>query len=249
MTTLNYESLSLPERKSAQRRAKRLLWTATAIAQPTYQPLAKALATAYLKPENVVAVVIHKDPEKRNRWYSDIVMRRGDRLVQVSEWDWFFSKKDALLAAKRKIGEIKGTKEHRILKIIRSQGLGHDEFGRRLFLVSEPAIAKGAENFINFVESCYGDLMDKVELARMLLLLGGPYFKADPAFLLAEEDMIDDAAHLQWNAAAYLLSNKITFVKNTSIGEEGFSSGEEGLTRAAFWQQVSKLDPALQVRQ
>jgi hypothetical protein len=247
MEDVTYESLSPPEQKSAQRRAKRLLRTASTIVQPPERPPVEGLATAYLKPENVMAVLIHQDPVDES-WHSDIVLRRGNRLVHERAGDGMYSKRAAMSAARRRIGEIKGTEEHRMLPFIRSQGfdpnqvdvlqIDHDEFGCRWFFLSEPAVAKGAEYFTLFVECCYGDAVDKIEFARTLLLLDGPNFKANPAFLLADDDMIDDAPHLQWNAAAFLLSNKITSIGN-------YVPSRQDSAESAFWQQVAKLNPAL----
>lgn len=216
----NYELLPRAERRAAQKYAKKLLRTVPASRDPD-QPasLRKALDTAALKAENVVAARVYLDPE--NQWWCEVILRRGDGIARLYNDTPLPSHDEATGCLEHYIGIIKGTQEHPIVSKFRKLGIDlerveilrvrHDNFGFRWVIVPMNEISRRAKAFAEQVVRDNGRFVDKLtaKLTVALIVLHelAPKFVAGPLLLEADgnsetaKELFDyylDAAAFAW---------------------------------------------------
>ena len=193
----NYELLPRPERRAAQKYAKKLLRTVPALRDPD-QPVSVrgALDTAALKAENVVAARVF--PDNENDWWCEVILRRGDGIALLRN-DRPLPKRDqAVTCLEHYIGSIKGTQEHPLVSELRKLGIDpervemlrirHDSFGVRWVIVPTNEISTRARAFAEQVEILNGPRVDKRLMAFIALNEWAPKFVAGPLLLAADSN-------------------------------------------------------------
>ena len=216
----NYELLPRAERRAAQKYAKKLLRTVPALRNPD-QPasLRKALDTAALKAENVVAARVYSDTE--NQRLCEVILRRGDGIALLRNDTPLPRRDQAVTCLEHYIGSIKGTQEHPLVSELRKLGIDpervemlrirHDSFGVRWVIVPMNEISRRAKAFAEQVVRDNGRFVDKLtaKLTVALIVLHEltPKFVAGPLLLEADgnsetaKELFDyylDAAAFAW---------------------------------------------------
>jgi hypothetical protein len=214
---LNYTSLSRNDRRAAKKLAKQLLRTVPA-AQEADGPcsIRGALSTAFMKPKNVIAVLVHSDGN--GNWWGDVVLNKGEKCVQISSQEEapLQSYDEALEHVKAVIAYIKAMREHPFVQELREEGcdpeqvellrVGHAKFGHRWVIMDDDQIRTGAEAFAAYVEDKFPSVVDKLEQARKVILEAAPRFATD-MFLHPSDDQDEEEGEFQLlhDAAAFLL--------------------------------------------
>jgi hypothetical protein len=235
MAFLNYQTLSRKQRREAKRYAKHLL--ATVPAATTLDEIASlrgALATAFMKPKNVIGVLVYGDDH--GNWWADIVLRKGKRVFQGGspERNPMRSREHALECAKHLIAQVKAMREHPIVQVARDGGLDpeatelfrveHEKFGCRWAMLDERQISAGEKGFSEFIDQACGPLADKIEVARRTVLELAPRFADHPYFLTRTDE--SEASKRRLNvlfcAVAFLSANGIV---NLNDQDEEIESG------------------------
>ena len=120
---LNYTSLSRHDRRAAKNLAKELLRTVPA-AQEAAGPcsIRGKLSTAFMKPENVIAVLVYTDGN--GNWWGDVVLNKGEKCVQIGSQEEapLQSYDEALGYVKSMMAYIKAMCEHPFVQELREKG-------------------------------------------------------------------------------------------------------------------------------
>ena len=166
---LDYRSLSRHERRAAKKLAKELLRTVPAAEKPISEEqcsIRGALSTAFMKPENVIAVLVYTDGN--GNWWADVVLNKGEKCFQMGSQEEapLQSYDDALGYVKAVIAYIKAMREHPLVQELREKGcdpeqvellrVGHAKFGHRWVIMDDNQIRTGAEAFVEYVEDKFG---------------------------------------------------------------------------------------------
>ena len=151
---LNYERLSRPERRAAKKLAKKLLRTVPAAEDPVEpKSIRGALTTAFMRPENVFAVLVYTDGN--GNWWGDVLLNKGEKCLTIGtpEKSPAQSFEDALECVKHLIAHIKATREHPLVQQFREQGFDperiellrvqHEQFGARWVFLDDDQITIG----------------------------------------------------------------------------------------------------------
>jgi hypothetical protein len=224
----NYELLPRAERRAAQKYAKKLLRTVPALRNPD-QPasLRGALDTAALKAENVVAARVYPDTE--NQWWCEVILRRGDGLMQFTNDTALSAREQAITCLEHYIGSIKGTKEHPVVGEFRKLGVDpervemlrvrHDSFGVRWVIVPNNEISTRAKTFAEQIVRDNGLFVDKLTLAFIVLYDSAPEFAAGPLLLAADSDSGEEFS-FYLDAAAFALEHGLRTIYDLSEGPD-----------------------------
>ena len=195
MTIVEYESLSRPERRAAQKLAKQLLrCVPPAKDAPIFVSPRAALSTAFMKPENVIAALVYGDGD--GNWWSDAVLRKGNDTVQMgtNETTPMRSAEEAIEAMESLIATIKATREHPFVQRLRDRGadplqveflcIQDKGIGCRWLPLDETQTKSRANAFATFAEKQNIQPIDALELARSTILREAPKFVTGSDFLL-----------------------------------------------------------------
>lgn len=231
MTTLDYTKMSSAEQELAAELAKKLLRTVRASKQhcDANSSVREKLATAFMKPENVVATIVcgSRDPF----WSGEVVLRKGERFVQVSQSKGIetLGREAALAQVKRQIAEIKGMQEDPFVKAIRKQGIDpqvveafhidHESFGTRWVLFTQADILRLAKGFADYIGAVSGTLMNQIQIARTVIIGLAPQLAYEDALFLKPNNRMDDGGLsfcLLLNAAAFLWKNGVWFCEDAA---------------------------------
>ena len=123
---LDYTTLSRHERRAAKKLAKELLRTVPAAEKPISEEhcsIRGALSTAFMKPENVIAVLVYTDGN--GNWWGDVVFNKGEKCVQIGSQEEapLQSYDEALEHVKAVIAYIKAMREHPFVQELRERGM------------------------------------------------------------------------------------------------------------------------------
>ena len=216
---LDYTTLSRHERRAAKKLAKELLRTVPAAEKPISEEqcsIRGALSTAFMKPENVIAVLVYSDGN--GNWWGDVVLNKGEKCFQMGSQEEapLQSYDEALEHVKAVIAYIKAMREHPFVQELREKGcdpeqvellrVGHAKFGHRWVIMDDDQIRTGAEAFVEYVKDKMPAVVDAVEQARKVILEAAPKFATD-MFLHPSDDQDEEEGEFQLlhDAAAFLL--------------------------------------------
>jgi hypothetical protein len=225
---VQYQTLPRQQRRAAQKLAKQLLRTTLPV--PTEgrfgQNIRGALSTAYMKPENVVAVFTYDDGN--GNWWGDVVLRKGQGTYQigVAEESPYGSRAEALAHVERLIGKIKAMREDPLVAVFRQNGIDvesiemlrvrHKQFGWRFIVRHIDTIGSEADQFAE--RHGIADNVDPTvfyyaeQAARAIVLYYAPEFTdGENQFLSppAATDKCEDEIALWREAASFLLARGI----------------------------------------
>lgn len=240
---LEYQSMSRRQRRDAQKLAKELLQTTPPASEPLEpMSLVAELATAFMKPENVVAAIVYGDGN--GNYFGDVVLKKGTRLLQKGALDGspLASPEEAFASIRQLLGQIKAMREHPIVAVFREKWgdpdlvellrVEHEEFGYRYVYLQQNQIPEAAKAFASFfelnkdriVEANNGCTVDALQLARDEIIDLSPDF-ASRSYLLGPSDLSPETERkigLLHYAAAYLFANGV--IKVDDKGRTGSST-------------------------
>lgn len=165
---MNYADLPTYARRMAKKMAKDLLRTVPAaegLTEDDFQAytLRGALSTIYMRPENVIAVLIYSDGN--GNWWGDVVLKVGKDGHTQSGTPMnkpVSSPEEAIEHVKAQIALIKSRPEHPLVKKIREAGfdperigllrITHPKFGTRWMKLDIEAQQERIDQFKKYVE-------------------------------------------------------------------------------------------------
>jgi hypothetical protein len=156
---VQYQTLPRQQRRAARKLAKQLLRTTLPVATEGRfgHTIRGALNTAFMKPENVVAVFTYDDGN--GNWWGDVVLRKGQGTYQigVAEDSPYRSREEALAHVEKLIGRIKAMREDPLVAEFRNSGINvqtiellrvqHKRFGCGWIVRSIDTITSEADEF------------------------------------------------------------------------------------------------------
>lgn len=195
----DYSTLPGNERRAAKKLAKELMRSVTPDAQiqRVTGTVRGALLTAFMKPENVEAVLIYDDG--RGNWWGDLVVRQGSGFTQygIHEDSPVKSYDEALQFLKCEIAQIKSNiEEDPIVRRYRGNGIDpaevhylsviHPDVGCRWIVsIWNADITEGAKTF----EALFSEHKEPLDYVAPQLLLGIPREYVTGSYFLVPRDL------------------------------------------------------------
>jgi hypothetical protein len=239
MAFLDYQFLSKADRQWARKRANGLLRSVPAAEVGlTCHSARGALASVFMRPRNVIAVLVYDDD--CGNWWGDVVLRRGDGEVQLGSLEAapLRSREKALQSVKSFIASMKATRQHPYVEENRQRGVEpagtelirvrHEKFGCRWFPLAVEPMFVGANIFAKRVECKQKSLVDKLSQARRTVLKLAPRFASDSEFFEcnSEKDKDRDSYRLFGYAAAFLSDNGVANVDSPNYGSRSAAGSQ-----------------------
>ena len=234
---VTYKSLSRNERRAARRLAKKLLQEVPASEGMSATSPQAALSTAYLKPENVLAAFLHGD---RGKWWGNVAVRDGIGYFQIGipQATPCASEDEALAEIKKLIADIKGTREHPLVKKLRDDGFDpastcilrvqHQQYGERWIVKSEQTVLTESQEFedMNSLSDAKSSeaTTHLIEVAASIVLYYAQEFATADYKLIETTDNDTDRSAGEMNlwrcACSFLLANGVAGIGDNQEDDE-----------------------------